>query len=289
MWSQYISERDKSIYALGFARKWSQTYLIDWKATSNLTISLFESVIWPQSDSLRNKDVSASLLSPVIFLHANKTPSGQSNNDLAGLNLKYKILPKTHLYSQFVLDQLDNGSSWKNKYALQLGVRSSDLFRVSNLNALLEFNTARPYTYASDDISTVYSNDRVPLAHPLGANFKELLFVSDYTYNNKWWFRLEGFAAKYGGDSTAAANYGHDIFKPLATHSVEDNVKTGQGLSTKIYYADFRAAYIINPLSNLRIEGGVIVRDEKNKLKEFKDLYMYIGVRMSFRSLYYDF
>ncbi|MGN6619084.1 MAG: hypothetical protein ACTHJ5_18055 [Ilyomonas sp.] len=288
MWSQYLSGRDGSIYALGFPRKWSQTFLIDYKATNNLTVSLFESVIWPDEDSLRNKDISPSLLSPVMFLHGNKTPSGASNNEIVGLNLKYKILPRTYIYSQYVVDQFAKGGSWKNKYGFQAGIRSSDVFNVSKLNGLIEFNTVRPYMYAADGLAAVYSNDRAPLAHPLGANFKEVIFVSDYSYK-KWWFRLEAFAAKYGIDSSASANYGHDILKPLSTHSVEDNVKTGQGLSTKLYYVDLRAAYIINPLSNLRIEAGVVARNEKNERKDFKDLYMYIGVRMSFRSLYYDF
>jgi hypothetical protein len=288
MWSQYLSGRNGSIYALGFPRKWSQTFLIDWKATNNLTVSLFESVIWPDEDSLRNKDISPSLLSPIMFLHGNKTPSGASNNEIVGLNLKYKILPRTYVYSQLVVDQLAKSGSWKNKYGFQAGIRSSDVFNLSGLNGLIELNTVRPYTYAANELAAVYSNDRAPLAHPLGANFKEVIFVTDYSYK-KWWFRLEAFAAKYGIDSSASANYGHNILEPLSTHSIEGNVKTGQGLSTKLYYADLRVAYILNPLSNLRIEAGVVARDEKNKRKEFKDLFMYIGLRMSFRSLYYDF
>lgn len=288
MWSQYIAATKTDIYALGYPRKWSQTFVIDWKATKNFTVSLIESVMWPHEDSLHNKDISWTLASPVIFLHSGKSPSGLKNNELIGLNLKYKLLPSTYLYSQLVADQLSSGKSWKNRYAVQAGIRSSDAFNIPRLNLLLEFNTARPYTYASDNLSTAYTHDNLALAHPLGANFKELIGVGDYTYK-RWWFRLEAFSAKYGADSSAFTNYGQDITKPNTTHSKEDDVKTGQGLSTKLNYVDFRVAYIINPVSNLRIEAGTTLRSEKNSVKNYRDRYIYIGVRMSFRSLIYDF
>jgi hypothetical protein len=43
MWSQYISDRDPALQNdQEQFRKWAQTFLIDWKATKHLSLSLFE-------------------------------------------------------------------------------------------------------------------------------------------------------------------------------------------------------------------------------------------------------
>jgi len=165
------------------------------------------------------------------------------------------------------------------------------LLGVDGLSAQAEFNTVRPYSYAADTITTVYAHNNQPLAHPLGANFKEGVLVADYNYK-RWWFRLEALTAGYGVDSANTVdpvNYGKDIFKPLYEHSTDDNVSTGQGLRTKLYYGDVRVAYILNRKTNLRIETGAVYRNEKNKNNKYTDTYFYLGVRFTFRKLIYDF
>lgn len=289
MWSQYLSGIDRANFnKKGFYRKWAQTYVIDWNVVPGLNLSLFESVIWPDQTRTndREKDISPSLLSPVIFLHGSKSPSGVSNNDIVGLNAKFKVYSRTFVYGQMVVNQL--GSSFKNRTGFQLGLRSGDVFEIDGLNVDVEFNTVRPYTYAGSSPDVSYSNANQPLAHPLGANFTEGIFVATYNYK-RLWLRAEGFIAKYGLDS-GNVNYGQNIFTLLPSQSpVGDDVKTGQGLSTKITYADFKAAYIINPQSNLRIESGITYRKESNSLRTFNDFIFYVGLRMSFRSLLYDF
>ncbi|HWB25183.1 MAG TPA: hypothetical protein VG738_06875 [Chitinophagaceae bacterium] len=291
MWSEYISSIDRTQNnKLGYFRKWSQTYLIDWKATPILTLSLFESVIWPDATHTpyRDKDVSPSLISPVIFLHGSKSPSGIENNDIVGFNAKVKIYDRSYAYGQAVVNELGKSSSWSNRTGFQVGIRSNDVFEIRGLNVLGEFNTVRPYTYAGSSQDVSYTNANQPLAHPLGANFKELLLVATYSYN-RWWLRAEGFLANYGLDS-GASDYGHNVFIPLPSQSpVTGNVTTGQGVPTKIQYADIKAAYILNPQSNLRIEAGATYRHEFNDFSNYKDFIFYIGIRMTFRSLLYDF
>lgn len=286
MWSQYVAEGaySQSLYAYGYPHKWGQTYLLDWKATKHFTAGLFESVIWPGQNAQQHNDLGITYASPIIFLHAGQSKSGLQNNELVGLNLKYQILPKVYLYGQAAADEL--GKDIKNRYATQLGVRATDFLKVPSWNVLVEYNTARPYTYSSDTNQTTYTQAYLPLAHPLGANFKELLGVTDYTYKN-WWFRLEGFAAKYGND-IQGINYGHNILN-TTTNFPTGNITTGQGAATNLYYGDLRIAYILNKKSNLRIEGNLTYRRETGLGKRYEDLMATIGVRMSFRNLYYDF
>ncbi len=289
MWSQYISDRQK-IYNnnLGYYRKWSQTFLVNYQATKRFSISVFETVQWPDQDSMRRKDISPWVASPVIFLHGDKSPNGVPNNVITGLNLKYRVAARTDIYGQVVYNNKTFSDSLKNRYGIQAGVRSGDAFGVKNLNVILEANFVKPYSYATNLLNTNYAHNNEPLAHPFGANFREGIFVADYTFK-KWYFRAESFIAEYGADSTGSDNYGHNIFKPVNTQSVTGDMRIGQGLKTTIFYADAKLAYIINPASNLRIEGGFTFRNEKSSQFSFRDRMVYIGVRMSFRKVAFDF
>lgn len=289
MWAQHISDRNNNFNNDEEQfRKWSQTFLIDWKVTKRLSLSLFESVIWPDQDSMRRSDRSAWIASPVIFLHGNKSPSGVQNNVIIGTNFKYRLFNRTHIYGQFAINQAGDFTSSETRYAVQAGIRSGDLFNIRNLNGLLEFNTASPYMYATNLLNTNYASLKQSLAHPRGANFKEGLLLADYTYKH-WYLRFQTFITKYGADSSATVNYGSDIFKPVSTQTLTTDFKTGQGLSTNIFYADLKLAYVINPATNLRLETGFTYRNEKSDLFNYQDRIFYIGVRMSFRKISYDF
>lgn len=287
MYSQYITEQEAFTYALGKPRKWGQTYLLDWKPTPWLSAGIFNSVVSSVETLDHKKDFRVSLASPIMFLHESSAPSGTENNDIAGLNLKLKIAPKVNVYSQLMIDQFGK-NEWEKRYGVQAGVRAGDVLNVKNWNVLVELNTVRPYAYASDTITTAYAHNRFPLAHPKGANFQEVMVVSDFAYK-RWWIRAEAFATRYGGDSTSQANFGANIFKSTDLRSKEDQIKTTQGLYTKLYYGDVRLAYILNRKSNLRIESGMVYRTESNKKKNYNDIYIYIGVRTTFRKLIYDF
>jgi hypothetical protein len=286
MYSQYITDKKAYTYAEGYPRKWGQTYLLDWHATKKLNVGIFNSVISSIEDADHNTDYGFTHFSPIIFVHAAKSPSGISNNDIYGVNVKYNILSSVNGYAQFMSDY-SGKAGWQKRYGYQIGVRAGDLFNVRGLSAQAEFNTVRPYSYASDTITTVYAHNNQPLAHPLGANFKEAVFVADYNYK-RWWFRIETLFSRYGVDSASTVNYGHDIFKPLSTHSIED-ASTGQGLSTDLFFTDAKVAYILNRKTNLRIETGATYRKEVNKAKTFTDVYFYVGIRFTFRKLIYDF
>jgi hypothetical protein len=287
MYAQYITDYNAYTYAEGYPRKWGQTYLLDWQAAKHLNIGIFNSVISSIENAEHKKDFGFTHFSPVMFLHASKSPSGLSNNDIYGLNLKYTIAPSLTAYGQLMLDNAGS-SDWQKRYGFQLGARGGNLFKINNLNAQIEFNTVRPYSYAADTLTTAYTHNNQSLAHPLGANFKEGVFIADYTIN-RWYVRLEGILARYGVDSSNTVDYGQDITRPLYLHSATDNVATGQGLATKLFYGDARIAYVFNKKTNMRLEAGATFRKEKNNRETYTDTYFYFGVRMSFRKLIYDF
>jgi len=195
-----------------------------------------------------------------------------------GLNTKYKVFRNASLYGQLLLS---------NKLAGQVGVRGFDAFGVKKLNFLAEYNFAQPYSYADSDPLTSYSNYSQSLTHPFGANFREFVGIANYSYQ-KFDFSLQGNYGQYGLDVAEGDNYGKNLFKPY-NKEMEYGNTIGQGLKTTLVYADAKIAYIVNPKYNLRLEAGAVLRRESNTEWTSTSNLITLGLRASFRNLYYDF
>ena len=160
-----------------FDKKFSSTHYLSTRIGKRLTVGVFETVIWRGQDSLYNRGVDVNYLNPVIFFRPVEFSVGSPDNVLIGLNLGFKLTDKTHLYGQlmideFLLDELRaNNGWWANKYGFQLGFKS--FYKKLMLQG--EYNTARPFTYTHSSVIQNYAHFNQPLAHPIGANFHELV------------------------------------------------------------------------------------------------------------------
>lgn len=292
-------------YDSGNRRKGGVFHYLDWNVNDRLSLGFFDAVIWSQFDDDGNKrGFDWGYASPIIFLRPNEAMSGSPDNAAMGLTAKYEVLDKTALYGQFFLDEFtaseffSKTGSNRNKYGVQLGLRGADLLKVNSLNYLLEFNTARPYTYSSrkSDLNSrdysmlTYGHYNEPLAHPYGANFKELVGILSWSYN-RFDFQGQFNFAKYGLDVAGeTVNYGKNIYRPYNTEFAKrfDNT-LAQGNTTTLNYLDLSASYLLNPKYNLRFELRGIVRNEKQEAASFNTNWITFGLRSSFRNLYQDF
>ncbi|NSL89798.1 hypothetical protein [Chitinophaga solisilvae] len=299
MWTQFMDKHSKSFNTaykdLGFLKKWGVFHFLDWNVNKRLTIGLFDAVIWPDADSTgRKRGFDWSYMNPIIFLRPAEFSQGSSDNALVGANIKYKLLPKTTVYGQLVLDEFKlkevfGGKGWwANKQSYQLGFRSFDLFKVKNLDLQGEGNVVRPYTYSYSTTYINYEHYNQSLAHPQGANFWEVLGIATYRYK-RWYGRGELVYSKYGDDPDAKSNFGHDISKPYTTHPREYGNWIGQGVKTSLLYAQGTIAYVLNPKYNLRLEASLAARRVKNDIESKNDLIFSFGLRSTFRQFYYDF
>jgi hypothetical protein len=210
-----------------------------------------------------------------------------------GLNLRFIVLKGFALYSQFVIDEFKysemiSGKGWSgNKYAWQLGGKAFDVFGVNGLNLQTEFNLIRPYTYSHYTLVENYSNAKEPLAHPSGANIKEVVAIAKYNWNRLY------FNAKYiwsaGGLDTAGLNFGKNIFLSYLTAPNEYGNYTTQGLYTTLNQLDLSVSYLLNPATNANFFVGATLRREKNSQMDKSYTYFNFGFRTSLRNLYYDF
>lgn len=151
------------------------------------------------------------------------------------------------MFDEFNVKHFFKGDGWwANKWALQLGVKYIDI--IPNLDAQLEFNMARPFTYThSEDVN--YSHYNQPLAHPLGASFYEVMLNVRYQPIPRLSFNLKYFMAKVGGDTLRVGiptNLGTDILAGTgfggSTVTQDLNNKIAQGAKGTINYLQFLAS-----------------------------------------------
>lgn len=271
IWSYMLSPRETENEEFSRSRslrKYGAFQYIDWNATKELSLGIFHSFMWGNRSSIYYMPDSSGLA----------LPEGESNMIQVGVNAKYKVLDKASLYGQVLLSK---------NIGAQIGIRGFDAFGIRNLNFLGEFNMAQPYTYTDGDPLTSYSNYHQPLAHPFGANFNEFVGIVNYSFQ-KFDFSLQGNYGTYGLDPNSTDNYGKDIFKPYY-EPYDQGASIGQGLKTNLAYLDGRVAYILNPRYNLRLEAGAVFRRESNKEWTKNTGMLTLGLRASFRNLYYDF
>ncbi|WP_295675324.1 gliding motility protein RemB [uncultured Mucilaginibacter sp.] len=269
-------------------RKWGAFHYVDWNITNRASLGFFNAIISEEANDLgqlRGFDIN--YINPVYFSSAFGPPSQVADHTLIGFNSKYKILPKTTIYGQLLFDQSLSSAVKGNGNAWQAGFKGWELFKVSNLNYLIEYNTASPFTYSNKYPMVNYAELSEPLADPLGANFKEYIGILNYSLG-KFDFQGELLWAKYGLN-TGNINYGKDITLADDVNIAPGYSGTGRGLTTTLKYAEGTVAYILNPKYNLRMEIGVLLRQESNALSNTKTILFTVGLRSSFRDLYHDF
>jgi hypothetical protein len=272
-------------------RKWGMFHYLDWNVTNRLSLGFFNALIAEEADDVGNyHGFDANYVNP-IFLSSSLGPSAQPDNALVGFTGKYKILDKTAIYGQLLFDRFKAGdffstSNTDNTGSVQLGIRGADLFKVKGFNYLFEYNAVKPYTYSSGQVITNYSEYSAPLGDPLGANFREFVGILNYSVG-RLDFSGQINYAEYGLDPTSDTDYGGDLTKAIPPTAGTTTI--GQGLSTKLYYAEGKVAFIINPKYNLRFELGALYRDQVNTQGNLKTTWLTFGLRSSFRDLYTDF
>lgn len=275
-------------------KKGAVFHYLDWNITKRLSVGFFDAVVWATHDSVGNKrGFDPGYASPIIFLRPVESDGGSPDNAVMGFTAKYELFDKMAVYGQFALDEFQakeffsgNGSS-RNKWGVQLGVRGADLLKIPHLNYLLEFNTARPYTFSERIAVVNYAHYNEPLGHPYGANFRETIGMLNYSIK-RFEISTQLLYSRYGRDFDGL-NYGKDLFKPYTKPARDEGNYIGQGLGTDLYYTDTRVAFLLNPAYNLRLEAGLVTRNEKNRTEKNNTTLFTFGLRTSFRNLYQDF
>ena len=291
---------------MGYPKKYMSAHYLSLNATKKLNISLYEAVIWRMNHAPGSSGFDVNYLNPIAMLRPIEFSVNSPDNVLVGVNTKYAF-ESSYMYGQLVLDEFSitdlraNDGFWANKIGYQLGYKIFDPFNIDRLTLQTEYNYVRPYTYAHHNPQQNYAHYNQPLAHPLGANFSELLFMANYK-----WKRFEIDAkimfAKYGGDVKGeTVSYGSNVYFSTGNYAQEAGlvgmgsgrpsdygIEMYQGNLTTIDCKSLNISYIINPYTNLKINLGLTLRNSHNDDEDVKSQFINFGIMSDLFNHYYD-
>ena len=281
-----------------FLAKYVAIHYLSWNVTKKLNLGFYEAVI---ADNSAGRGLDVNFLNPIIFYRFIEFSTGsRAGNALIGLSGKYKWNNNVNLYGQFLLDELSiddffgGEQNFRNKYGLQLGVKYYNAFKVDGLLLQSEFNLVRPYTFSHNTIRLNFGHNNQPLAHPRGANFREIIGIANYNY--KRWFGTARFiygeqGLDFEGDTTS---FGGNIFTSEDNRPSENGIELLQGNRTTTFFADIQFGYLINPATNLKIFGNFLYRNfdpEATSANTFRNntTWFNIGFRTDLFNWYNDY
>ena len=236
-------------------RKYAAMHHLSMNVTKWLNIGLFEGVIFG-----RKNRFDFQYLNPIIFYRHIEGTVGSPDNAVAGFDFKANISHRAQFYGQFLLDEFilseikNKPTSWVNKWGIQLGVKYVDAFGLDNLDIQVEANRVRPFTYTHNDTISNYTHYNQPLAHPLGANFQEVLTIIRYQPKPKWYVYLQAIYYYQGLDS-AGKNFGGNIFRDYTTRTMNEGFKIGSGDKATVLNAYLQVSYEIRENIFFEISG----------------------------------
>ena len=271
-------------------QKYMAMHHLDWQINKRLQIGLFEHVIFG-----RNNGYDWHYLNPMIFFLSAQQQVGSPDKLTLGMNVKYNAFGQTQFYGQLVINEFIANEVlnykrgwWGNKHAAQLGVKTINLFGIDNLDAQVEFNWVRPFTFTHRDSIGDFSNYNQPLAHPLGANFREWLAVLKYQPLPKWHLQAKAMLVEQGLDS-AGRNFGSNILVTYFQRPREYGFRTGSGILGKTAMANLSVSYELFPNTFLDAQYTYRHFSRPGLTTPFTTNWFSFGMRMNLRRREFDF
>ena len=251
----------------GYPNKFVALHHLSVNVGKKLNIGVFESVIFSPDDTLGTDRFRLEYLNPIIFYRAIEQQNGSSDNVLLGLDFKWLALRRLSFYGQFLLDEFvidnirDANGWWANKFGIQLGGKYMDAFGITNLDLQGEVNLIRPFTYSHHTLYGSYSHYKQPLAHPLGANLRELAGIVRYQPLPRLYLTGKVVLTKTGRDTTDV-NWGGDVLRNNRTREREFGNTIAQGVANEIGFGSFTASWQWK--HNLFVDASVILRKSES-------------------------
>lgn len=273
-------------------KKYAAMHHLDMNITKWLNIGLFEGVIFG-----RQNRFDFGYLNPIIFYRSVEQQNGSFDNSVVGLDVKANLKKKIQIYGQLLLDEFNlteikaGNGWWANKFSMQLGAKYIDAFGISNLDLQLEHNRARPFTYSHNDSVANYTHYNQPLAHPLGANFSEVIGIARYQPAPKWMAVGKLINYTQGRDSSALS-YGSNIFYPNIPpfRQGDYGYEIGSGWKTNVLLASLLVSYEWK--ENFFFEFSALYRKQETKtapITSANSSVITLGLRWNMQRRDFDF
>lgn len=268
--------------------KYMAAHYLGMHITSRLSLGLFEATVLNRTGSFE-----VDYLNPVILYHSIANVNGRSDKVLLGLNADWRPWRNVQFYGQFVADEFSlyeflrpGRGWWGNQYGVQTGVKWINVAGVDHLDVQAEFNMLRPHTYQDADINSNYTHGNLPLAHPLGANFREVLGVIRYQPARKWTVEGRYFYIRKGADNEGI-NFGGNLLRNSLSRFQDYNNTLGQGVETDIHSLSLLLSYEL--FHRFYVDATWLYRNEQSSTISENINYIGGGIRWNLAPLRMEF
>lgn len=236
------------------------------RPTEHISIGLFEGGMWYRGDSISQKGISALYFLPLPGAATIQQASDErSAFALAGLDFSAGI-GKHLVYGQFALNPAEN-----NSMVYQVGMRLYP-FRNPLWQIQLEYNHADENAYTSSVSRLNYSHYNLPVTHPSGNNFDEVLLRLLWEKNHWFVSSQSNYFLKQAENET--------LLMPVAKSDVIT--------TRKVFNQLIEAGYRFNRTYGLEIFGAFRYRTSDGTTS-VQRMIICAGFRTQLTNHYFDF
>jgi hypothetical protein len=265
-------------------RKFYATTHASINITNKLNIGLFETTIFNRDSGFEARGYDPQYFVPIIYYNAIDNARNSPDKNLVGIDFKYNFAKHFSLYGQMMISEMNlrrrfkGDGWWGNNEAYQIGLKYIDVLNISNLDMQWEYNQAAPYMYTSFNPRNSYTNFNQSMAHPLGANFREGIFIIKWQPSKR--FTTQSMLIySFMGNDTNGSNWGRNIGLSYFTRMNETGNYIGQGVKTQLFIAENVFSYMYR--HNLFFDLHLVYRNQTSDLRIFESntIYVALGLR----------
>lgn len=246
--------------------KYIVMHMLSYNLIPSLNVYAFEAVVWRSQDSTEYRGIEVNYLNPFLFIRPVEFSMGSPDNMVLGFGGRWEVVKHVQTYGQVIIDDFSTDviektgwGSYVNKTGLQLGFKlfggNSNRFHVFQM----ECNMVRPYVYSHDYSLENYGYLDRPIAHPSGANFKEIIAIYRQKFDNNWLLNIKLIGIQQGLDMDGKDD-GSNIYISDDLHSANSGNYIGQGLLTDKFTGQINLSRFIVP--SWRLSAGITVSDQ---------------------------
>jgi hypothetical protein len=273
--------------------KFAAIHYLSWNILKKLNISVFEAIVFQSRNGNRASGIEVNYLNPVIFFRPVEYANGSSDNALFGASIRWSVNRNLHVYGQVMLDEfllkeIRARSGWQdNKQAGQIGFRLSRPFGLDGLQLLGEMNIIRPYTYYHKNTLQNYGHMNQALAHPGGANLRELVARARY-FRHDFMIQAQVTVLQTGLNDSSLYEYGQNIYGSYFARPRIYGNKILQGVKTDIWYVEMLCSKTLVSAGGIVAEFRIAGRRQGSVSGSNTQLMISGGIRCALDRFYWD-
>jgi len=235
-------------------------------------IGIGESIIYS------GRGIDLAYLSPVNFYKFTEMAIQDRDNGNLYFDIQTKFIKNLELQATFLLDEnilsnLGDLDKYTNKTAYQLGLFWYQPLSLDDLSLIAEYTKIRPYVYTHFDLKNNYTAFGANLGHRIGPNADELMFRTNYNFNERLRLSIEYRYQREGNNvysdgGTLIKNVGGDIALSHG-YQIENETATfldGDRINTNIFGIGLR----IEPIRDFIFDISYNYQNQNNIAKNLE-------------------